>query len=114
MIRRPPRSTLFPYTTLFRSLHSPVAPEGSRWGVWAAEPPDAKVLATSPGTDGRLRLDGVKAWCSGAEAVSHALVTAWLNDEPVLAAVDMQPPSISISCEHWHAVGMHATASGDV
>src|SRR3989449_5241245 len=24
MIRRPPRSTLFPYTTLFRSLHSEV------------------------------------------------------------------------------------------
>src|SRR2546425_6128793 len=23
MIRRPPRSTLFPYTTLFRSLHAP-------------------------------------------------------------------------------------------
>src|SRR3712207_7620905 len=37
MIRRPPRSTLFPYTTLFRSLapqrhhHSPPAPrEGAR------------------------------------------------------------------------------------
>src|SRR5256884_5084361 len=25
MIRRPPRSTLFPYTTLFRSLHLPRA-----------------------------------------------------------------------------------------
>src|SRR3712207_7587322 len=25
MIRRPPRSTLFPYTTLFRSLFNPVA-----------------------------------------------------------------------------------------
>src|SRR5687767_15240787 len=25
MIRRPPRSTLFPYTTLFRSLHAEVA-----------------------------------------------------------------------------------------
>src|SRR3712207_8843038 len=25
MIRRPPRSTLFPYTTLFRSQHSPRA-----------------------------------------------------------------------------------------
>src|SRR2546427_7464144 len=25
MIRRPPRSTLFPYTTLFRSLHVPAA-----------------------------------------------------------------------------------------
>src|SRR5207302_11332066 len=26
MIRRPPRSTLFPYTTLFRSCQSPFAP----------------------------------------------------------------------------------------
>src|SRR5690554_7250692 len=25
MIRRPPRSTLFPYTTLFRSVHEPTA-----------------------------------------------------------------------------------------
>src|SRR2546430_12467048 len=28
MIRRPPRSTLFPYTTLFRSLNGPVAGGG--------------------------------------------------------------------------------------
>src|SRR3712207_9178553 len=28
MIRRPPRSTLFPYTTLFRSNHAPVADDG--------------------------------------------------------------------------------------
>src|SRR3712207_7639778 len=27
MIRRPPRSTLFPYTTLFRSAEAPVAPQ---------------------------------------------------------------------------------------
>src|SRR5256885_3583868 len=27
MIRRPPRSTLFPYTTLFRSDHNPATPE---------------------------------------------------------------------------------------
>src|SRR6266536_5771681 len=26
MIRRPPRSTLFPYTTLFRSIRRPAAP----------------------------------------------------------------------------------------
>src|SRR2546426_8873318 len=26
MIRRPPRSTLFPYTTLFRSRHDPLQP----------------------------------------------------------------------------------------
>src|SRR5688572_31372455 len=33
MIRRPPRSTLFPYTTLFRSVHDPLVrghgPEGT-------------------------------------------------------------------------------------
>src|SRR5260370_6328898 len=29
MIRRPPRSTLFPYTTLFRSLLVPFAPGGA-------------------------------------------------------------------------------------
>src|SRR5258705_4780586 len=28
MIRRPPRSTLFPYTTLFRSAQRPQHPEG--------------------------------------------------------------------------------------
>src|SRR5256885_8894329 len=31
MIRRPPRSTLFPYTTLFRSAGIPV--ESPAWGV---------------------------------------------------------------------------------
>ena len=29
MIRRPPRSTLFPYTTLFRSYFPPIIPEMS-------------------------------------------------------------------------------------
>src|SRR2546422_6520723 len=39
MIRRPPRSTLFPYTTLFRSVptYDPAALE-ARWQVrWAAD-----------------------------------------------------------------------------
>src|SRR5262245_54093033 len=33
MIRRPPRSTLFPYTTLFRSLDAPVRAAIARRGV---------------------------------------------------------------------------------
>src|SRR5256885_12296991 len=32
MIRRPPRSTLFPYTTLFRSRRAPDQDEGNRGG----------------------------------------------------------------------------------
>src|SRR2546422_4442276 len=35
MIRRPPRSTLFPYTTLFRSL---APPDGPELGVYARQP----------------------------------------------------------------------------
>src|SRR3712207_8105997 len=31
MIRRPPRSTLFPYTTLFRSFRLPDSPEFEAW-----------------------------------------------------------------------------------
>src|SRR3712207_6965702 len=36
MIRRPPRSTLFPYTTLFRSLHNLAPGAMTRLGFGAA------------------------------------------------------------------------------
>src|SRR5258708_29477466 len=37
MIRRPPRSTLFPYTTLFRSLRSTLRTVAQEWiGIWGA------------------------------------------------------------------------------
>src|SRR3712207_8948933 len=64
MIRRPPRSTLFPYTTLFRSGLRP--PKGRTWGrrgrtpvvrVTAAISPRVSVaalLATKPGHRPRL------------------------------------------------------------
>src|SRR5260370_11178415 len=51
MIRRPPRSTLFPYTTLFRSAVLPARSMASTWSTW--EPvslmrvPDAKVEPSS-------------------------------------------------------------------
>src|SRR3712207_8985287 len=54
MIRRPPRSTLFPYTTLFRSRHPP-APDGHRRPQPAAvarvplRPPAAPVPARRSG-----------------------------------------------------------------
>src|SRR2546427_1269194 len=35
MIRRPPRSTLFPYTTLFRSRPHDTG-RGQRWRAWTA------------------------------------------------------------------------------
>src|SRR5438874_9213723 len=39
MIRRPPRSTLFPYTTLFRSLRLSRCPVPTRWRVEAPTGP---------------------------------------------------------------------------
>src|SRR5260370_24198645 len=39
MIRRPPRSTLFPYTTLFRSQHKNRDPVPSRFGCRPARKP---------------------------------------------------------------------------
>src|SRR5256885_6494200 len=38
MIRRPPRPTLFPYTTLFRSSSSPLPRAPAAWASSRAEP----------------------------------------------------------------------------
>src|SRR3712207_7888378 len=45
MIRRPPRSTLFPYTTLFRSARSTCAPASAVSGCPAATTPS---MASQP------------------------------------------------------------------
>jgi alkylation response protein AidB-like acyl-CoA dehydrogenase len=105
---------------ILAELHGPTPPAASRWAVWAAEPPDARVQAVNPAKagirsdEGQVRLTGTKAWCSGARSVSHALVTAWLDEAPVLVAVAMDQASIAIDTSKWQAVGMQATASADV
>lgn len=105
---------------ILAELHAPTPVAGSRWAVWAAEPPDARVTATrvasaeGEGESHELQLTGKKAWCSGAAVVSHSLITAWLDDEPVLVSVAMDDPSISIDTTQWQAIGMRATASADV
>src|SRR3712207_2077946 len=49
MIRRPPRSTLFPYTTLFRSGCGGAAAEGEYFGKM--EPPAGQVLRYISGSE---------------------------------------------------------------
>lgn len=93
---------------------TPDAPLGSRWGVWCAEPPAYRV-ALVPQPDGSARLRGLKAWCSGAATISHALVSAWdPAGEPCLAAVALDQPGVTVTNDGWHAVGMRASASVDV
>lgn len=94
-----------------------LAPALSVWGVWCAEPPQARLdmhAVAAEGSDAVL-LDGVKSWCSGAYAITHALVSGWNHDDhPVLAAVDLDQSGVTVTAEGWHAVGMAETLSVDV
>ena len=100
---------------ILAELGAPTPAAGSTWGVWCAEAPDARLHASAPSPDGTLTLHGLKAWCSGAASLSHALVSAW-NDagEAILAAVALDQPGVAVSDQGWQAVGMAATASVDV
>jgi alkylation response protein AidB-like acyl-CoA dehydrogenase len=86
---------------------------GSTWGMWAAEPPNARVRVSRQGLS--VRLDGRKAWCSGAAVLSHALITAWdENDCQQLVAVALDQSSVKVTEQGWQAVGMGATGSVEV
>lgn len=83
------------------------------WGVWASEAPGARVTATP--RDGRWFLDGVKGWCSGAVGCTHALVTAWVDDERALFAVDLTRDGVgSDGPDPWYSAGMAATVTRPV
>src|SRR2546425_7139560 len=92
MIRRPPRSTLFPYTTLFRSLPPSVAQgiEGVRTTVRAMVRAGADVIkrATTGGASSRA---------------GHGPKDAALNADELRALVD-EAHSLR-SRVMWHAVG---------
>ena len=99
---------------ILAELHAPRPDAGSLWATWAAEPPTAR-LEARPGPQGRALLQGTKAWCSGAAAVTHAVVSAWNADgQPVLVAVALNQPGVTVTNRGWHAVGMEATQSVEV
>ncbi len=106
-------------------LHELRAPAGiagsgaqSLWCTWASEPPGERVMLQAEGGQdaGSVRLSGTKAWCSGAEHATHALLTAWWPEGrgPQLVAVDLLQPGISVSTQRWRAIGMADSSSGDV
>ena len=97
---------------ILAELDGPASKPGQVWGVWAAEPPQP-VLRAVPDGDG-YRLDGRKAWCSGASICDHALVTALLGEQRALFAVDLTDPTAHPVPDTWHAVGMAESDSGDV
>lgn len=89
---------------------------GETWAMWAAEAPGQRVQVQPQGGNRQATLSGAKAWCSGAQGVSHALLTAWLpgEDQSQLVAVDLSHPSIRMDTGTWQAVGMADTLSAEV
>lgn len=80
---------------------------GELWAVWAAEPPTAVVRAhRDPATPTGYRVDGRKAWCSGAALCTHALITAEAEDGPRLMAVDLRAAGARPAPGTWAGPGM--------
>src|SRR5438874_2849798 len=67
MSHRPPRSTLFPYTTLFRSYASLQAPDQRKWGVVSVR------VSNSTDTEQRYRI--------------AVRVTGWSDEEVQIVTV---------------------------
>ncbi|SJN37909.1 Acyl-CoA dehydrogenase/oxidase domain protein [Microbacterium esteraromaticum] len=89
------------------------ADESASWGVYAAEGPIS--LTAEANGDGTWRLDGTKSWCSLAGRLSHALVTAWVNnDERQLFAVSLRHPSVEAQIGPWVARGLSGIVSAAV
>ncbi len=82
------------------------------YGVWAAEPPDARVAAERTPRGWVLR--GTKRYASGARGLARALVTAEAPDGGRLFDVALRDPHVRPVPGTWHAVGMAATESLDV
>ncbi|MBB3178218.1 acyl-CoA dehydrogenase [Variovorax sp. Sphag1AA] len=99
---------------ILHELEGPAPSEGSLWGTWCAEPPDARLRIISAGGS-HVSLSGRKAWCSGAAEVTHALVSGWTDDgRPWLATVALQQAGVRVTDDGWPSVGMAASRSVDV
>lgn len=86
------------------------APPSSLWGVWCAEAPGTALSARRLPAEHLLQLDGEKRWCSGAAALTHALLS--YRDEQgraCLAALELKQDGVRIIEDEWLAVGMAAT-----
>src|SRR3989442_5781741 len=87
MIRRPPRSTLFPYTTLFRSVAAPVTNPGTVADLAVTGVMDSSVtLAFTEVTDGTgLPASYDVRWAAGALTWSAAPAVAQGSCKVLLA-----------------------------
>src|SRR2546430_6748815 len=94
MIRRPPRSTLFPYTTLFRSPQSPVTQAGSAC-CWRGTPSVRTRSITSSGCSLTFRNwrseEHTSELQSQSNLVCRLLLEKKKNDIALLTTMNVAP-----------------------
>jgi alkylation response protein AidB-like acyl-CoA dehydrogenase len=95
---------------ILAELGGPRPEPGSRWGVWAANPPGPNVTATRRA--GSWVLNGAKQYCSGARTCTNALVTATADDGARLFAVATE--RLEPNPASWPATGMAGSDTLDV
>ena len=78
------------------------------WGVFAAEGGDDPLVAVQQGD--RWFLSGTKVWCSLADRLDAALVTA----SGMLFAVELRSPDVTPAAGAWVARGLTEIPSGPV
>ncbi|MEP6632969.1 MAG: acyl-CoA dehydrogenase, partial [Luteimonas sp.] len=84
------------------------------WAVWGAEAPTAIATLKSTKESATPTLVGAKAWASGADIATHALVTTRDGNVRGLAAVNIHDARVSYCADRWQAVGMARVSSGEV
>ena len=80
-------------------------------GVWNAER-DGGVTATR--IAGGYRLAGRKVHCSGAGTIRRPVITATLDETPLMLLPDMNDCVAQVDLSVWRASGMRGTATGTV
>jgi alkylation response protein AidB-like acyl-CoA dehydrogenase len=88
-------------------------PPDSTWGVFAAESPRGRVVAVGDDVHG-WTLTGRKPWCSLADRLSHALVTAHVEGGRRLFAVSLRQTEVRVVAGAWHARGLVDVSSGPI
>src|SRR2546425_354461 len=91
MIRRPPRSTLFPYTTLFRSLFHPTGAE-SRWPALLNKCPSIKLKPASASPPAKVTGEPTRSEEHTSELQSLAYLVCRLLLEKKIRKLPLERP----------------------
>src|SRR5699024_5677067 len=99
--------------TILSEVWSTAPEPDTYWGVYAAEVPDSGLVAErSQGQT--FELTGEKRWCSLATELTHAIVTAEVDDNRQAFAIHLQKPDVTHSEEVWNSEGLNEIPSGSI